>query len=448
MGVRMRPVVAALLACGITAVAAAAGVAVTHDTAAPAAVPPGLAAGPQVPAEPAEKPLFTFVSMPDFLNADIGDTRLRAGRGWDPGDPITLNPAWEKALDTVLDEVDAVDPDVVLVAGDLVQGHWGEDANGTGIFGPTTTSAEKLAAISNAGDLYYAEWQKRFDRRGLRVLPAVGDHEVGDNPWPAGAFKTLAVPAFKDVWARHFTLKAGGGHRYSSRPVGTPWENTAYAVRIGKTLLVTVDQFKNSPYGMQVTVDGGQLRWLDRILGAARGDGVEHIVVQGHAPVLGPVRARHSSQLQLEGGADSPFWQTLKRHGVDLYLCGEVHDITTVTDGPVQVSHGALAGWAEANFLRGRVYADRIELDLQEFDGTVGKVRRMWQTTGKGRPHATVSFSPGTTTVGSMTIDKRSGFPLYTDRTGLMIEGLPLMRRHGAPPAGKPAARTREDVLK
>src|SRR5690242_11255936 len=30
---------------------------------------------------------FTIVSLPDFTNSDVADTRRRAGAGWDPGDP-------------------------------------------------------------------------------------------------------------------------------------------------------------------------------------------------------------------------------------------------------------------------------------------------------------------------------------------------------------------------
>lgn len=84
---------------------------------------PVLSASPTPTAAPASAPLFTFVSMPDFINTDIGSTRVRAGKGWDPGDPTSINKSWREALDVILDEVQAEKPAAVLVAGDLVDGH-------------------------------------------------------------------------------------------------------------------------------------------------------------------------------------------------------------------------------------------------------------------------------------------------------------------------------------
>ena len=46
-----------------------------------------------------------------------------------------------------------------------------------------------------------------------RVLPALGDHEIGDNPWPNGSFELAAVPTFKKAWADTFTRTGAGGHR-------------------------------------------------------------------------------------------------------------------------------------------------------------------------------------------------------------------------------------------
>jgi hypothetical protein len=394
--------------------------------------PVSVAAGPgaaAVPAEPiattGEEPLFTFVSMPDFLNTDVGDTRLRAGQGWDPGDPTGINASWTRAIDVILDEVEAEKPAAVLVAGDLVDGHWGMDvAPATGIFGPVGTRAEQLAAVTNAGDLYYTAWAKRFTERGLRTLPAVGDHEIGDNPWPSGSFKLAAVPTFKNAWADAFTRTATGGHRYRARPVGTAAEDTAYAVRIANTLIVTVDVFRLGKDGVDVTVADGQLRWLDRLLSRARRNGVQNIIVQGHTPVLGPVRSRHSSDLMMDGGDDSEFWRLLDRHDVDLYLAGEMHDMTTLTqDGVVQVVHGALATWGQANYLVGRVFADRIELTLKEFQGERTDAHKLWNTDRKG-PAKGIRFLPGPATVGSLVIDKSGTETLLRERTGRLVDGM------------------------
>jgi hypothetical protein len=252
----------------------------------------------------------------------------------------------------------------------------------------------------------------------------VGDHEIGDNPWPAGSFELAAVPTFKKAWADAFTRTATGGHRYRSRPVGTAVEDTAYAVRIANTLFVTVDVFRLGKDGVDVTVADGQLRWLDRLLTRARRNGVQNIIVQGHTPVLGPVRSRHSSELMMDGGDDSAFWRLLDRHDVDLYLAGEMHDMTTLTqDGVVQIVHGALATWGQANYLVGRVFADRIELTLKEFTGERTNSHKLWNTDRKG-PAKGIRFLPGRATVGTLVIDKSGTGTVLRQRTGRLVDGM------------------------
>ncbi|MGH8968660.1 MAG: metallophosphoesterase family protein [Actinomycetes bacterium] len=381
------------------------------------AVPSQAAPIPRLPdAAPSPLPgrdgvLFTFVSMPDFFNADIGNVRGLPRAAGLPAGVNSVNRSWRRAMDVVLDGIQAEHPQAVLVAGDLVEGHWGEDVDGTGVFGPVGTHAQKLRAVTRAGNLYYRQWAARFARRGLTVYPAVGDHEIGDNPWHPGGFKYRAFPTYKQVWVKHFTRTAAGTPRYWRRPVGTPYADTAYAVRIANTLIVTIDVFARTGDGVRATVTRGQRRWLNRLIPQARRNGVKHVIVQGHTPVLGPVRQRNSSGLMLEGGASSPLWQLLKRHKVDLYLCGEVHDMTTRVNGVVQVSHGGLLAHADANYLLGRVYRDRIELELKEFKG--GRdywQRRLWATTLK-RPAARVTMVRNPARVGTLVIDKSGSGP-------------------------------------
>ena len=60
--------------------------------------------GPQ----PAGDPVWTFVSMPDFLNVDCDFPQ----------------PGWEETLALVLQSVKNENPEFLVVAGDLVMGHW------------------------------------------------------------------------------------------------------------------------------------------------------------------------------------------------------------------------------------------------------------------------------------------------------------------------------------
>lgn len=356
-------------------------------------------------ASAAEEPLYTFVSMPDWFNADIGD--LSQLDTWRSGFGNSTNDKYRRSIRLMLDAVAAQDPDGVFVAGDLVEGHWGADVEGTRFFGPTKTLEQRRQQIGNAGHFYYGEWAKRFAGRNLTVYPAIGDHELGDNPWSgdgcygAGCdFKRSAFPIFKQAWADVFGDIPG----FVSRPVGTRFKSTAYAVRLTPDiLLVTVDVFARENGDVHTRLTQGQLDWLNQVLDTTT---AQTVIVQGHVPVMWPVRARRSSQLYYEGAKESPFWQTLVDHDVDLYLCGEVHDVTALSDsGVVQISHGGLVNWGDVNYLVGKVYPDRIDLELHRFTADVAEpiTSRLWATTWK-RPNADVVYQPGTTITGTMTL--------------------------------------------
>jgi hypothetical protein len=368
----------------------------------------------------APEPLITLVSIPDFINADVGDVRgiRRPGYlGWDQGDPNSINRHYRQTLKTILDQVKSENPDAVLVAGDEVNGHWGWDADDTGIFGRVDTYDQKKQAVRRAGSLYYPQWKERFKKRDLRVYPAVGDHEVGDNPWPSGFFKTRAFATFKDTWARYFTAD---GTKYPLRPRGTPFADTAYAVQLTpEVLLVTVDTFSKEGDAVFTRTGPEQAEWVDRIIGNAKARGVEHVIVQGHVSVMTPVDHQYSSNLTYVGGRSSNFWQALKRHGVDLYLAGEAHDMTVHTDGTlVQVTHGGYVPRGISNYLVLKVYENRIDLKLKKFSGrTLNENRRLWQVEQRRPPWSQV-VHPNPRSAGTMTIDKRGGTTVFRNRTG------------------------------
>lgn len=183
---------------------------------------------------------------------------------------------------------------------------------------------------------------------------------------------------------------------------------------------------------MHVTVRGAQLAWLREVLSSAPAEAT--VIVQGHTPVLGPVRSRGSSNLVLEEGAGSRFWGLLREHGVDLYLCGEVHANTALQQGehePVQVSYGGLMAWGAVHYLVGKVHPDGlIELELRTLRPTeVVHDPGLWQTAGHGIA-GSVALAPSTP-VGTLALRDR----VIVSRTGELAVYSPQDRpgARGAP---------------
>ncbi len=369
-----------------------------------------------------DAPHWTFASIPDFLNLDVGD--LSRLPGWVPGMPNSINEHYEALMSLVLDSIAAERPEFVLVAGDLVQGLWHRDDDGLELFGPVGNVSEMRKAVLAAGDLYYGQWKERFARRGLEVHAAVGDHELGDNPWSPGSPKYKLFRTFKEVWSDNFT-RTPQGPRYPSRPVGTPYEDTAYAFRHRDTVIVTVDVFSKSPDGgVRVEVTDDQMAWLSDLLERVSSNPmVRHVIVQGHCPVLTPFRQTHSSGMTVEELTESLFWRTLEDHAVDLYLCGEVHDVTaSERGGVVQIAHGANVGRApKLNYLIGRVYLDSIELEIKQVDQIKNrKSGQFWQLSHR-RPSANVALGEsGFVSTGTLTVSTKKIPHQIMSRTGML----------------------------
>ncbi len=357
------------------------------------------------------EPLFTFVSMPDFFNGDVAD--LSVLPTWDHG-LNSVNQSWTDAIDTCLGLVSDYRPDAVLLAGDMVEGHWNIDSDGRELFGPVSQGIDSesiarcKAAISTAGNLHYAYAADLFSSRGLTLYPAVGDHEIlDDRPgpmnhrWrPGGVTRGLPdnryhlVDHCKDVWADHFT-RPGGVPRFARRPHGAA-EWTAYSVSFtDRVTLITVDMFAKQPAGVRIGVFHEQLDWMSKEIRRAKKQG-HVVIVQGHVPTMSPTRWMASGRLHVPEGRHSAFYRALDREGADLFLCGEVHDTTALQQhrsAPVQVSHGCIFHYA-FSFLVGRVYADKkVRLDLVEVPLLrVSKEMDIWASDVKKRQRTSLEF--------------------------------------------------------
>ena len=153
---------------------------------------------------------------------------------------------------------------------------------------------------------------------------------------------------------------------------------------------------------------------------------VDHRIVLGHTPVLGPVRKWSTSGLMIQEGRKSEFWQTMKNYDVDAYLCGEVHAITcTERDGIMQMAHGGLIGYnTRTNYIVVKVSKDKIDLEIKEIE-MLPSGNHLWQT-GNNRPLEKVSITEtnktnGFYSVGIATIDKTNG-KQFTNRKGYFLE--------------------------
>ncbi len=356
--------------------------------------------------DPAPPRDLRLLSSPDFLNADIADLRRGPGN-WTPGKSENgTNALYQRAIANVLDDWASLSPDGVLVAGDLVDGRWGRDQRRTGNFGPVGTLAQRRLALARAARTYYPQWLERFTDRDLEVFAAIGDHEYGDDKWPRS--KRVLAPDFAAMFAEHLTVRPNGTPRFQDRPKG-PHELTAYAWRPAPDVqVVSLDQFDIGPQRVRLRLDRAQLRWVSRVLARAQSDGVTWIVVQGHLPILEPVRSRASSRLSYAGGKKSALWKLFRRYGVDLYLCGEVHDVTASVDhGVVQLAHGGAFQFGLTTYALLDFTGDRLEVRLNDYASTVRDAAdgsRLWETVRDGIMKI-IRIGPRPFTIGTMVLD-------------------------------------------
>ncbi len=376
-------------------------------------------ARPVLPGPPDTARLLRLISSPDFLNADIAD--LRQGPGFWNRDRSanSTSPAYERAIDHVLDDWQRQEPDAVLVAGDLVDGRWGRDSHHTGTFGPVGNPAQRAAAARLAAATYYPQYRERFRDHGLDLYAAAGDHEYGDNAFTAS--KRRLAPVFQQEFARYFTRTPAGRPRFRDHPTG-PHAATAYAFRPAPQVqVVTIDPFDIAPDHARLRVDRQQLRWLVRVLRSAQRDGVRWTIVQGHLPILEPVRSRGSSELHYPGGSRSRLWRVFRRYGVDVYLCGEVHDVTaTSQDGVLQLAHGGAFQFGLTTYAVLDVHDDRLEVTLRDYAVRIRDARdhsRLWETVRSGLKKW-VRLDREPVTIGTITLDAAGQ---VTNRSGILL---------------------------
>lgn len=286
--------------------------------------------------------------------------------------------------------------ELILIPGDTQGGHWEREGFRESMRSVYPDLSDE-GVILRASHLCYGGMRTAFAKAGFPdLLVAVGDHEIGDNPWPPNSEVSRMVPFFRaghaDVfnekpvrdekapndprlWTygdyksldnRQFNTPIGA---VPSRPLGTIYEETSFAWQYKNVLFITVDVFRQDSPGDRLgregsvtgNVEGKHLQWFKDILRAAsRIESIKHIIVQAHLPVLYPVRKYASSGMLMDDDRDSAFWEAMRDGGVDLYLAGEVHANTVTIDPQSDLVQWVARGVGATNFSTVDVSDDRL----------------------------------------------------------------------------------------
>ncbi|OXU15431.1 LamG-like jellyroll fold domain-containing protein [Sedimentisphaera salicampi] len=287
-----------------------------------------------------------------------------------------------------ISQMAAHNPEAVLIPGDLGSYHFDSDWAKT-VFAPGGTDKQ---TVQNACEIYNGQWYYRFASQMPLVLIAVGDHEIGDNNWTVGKPISYLVDDFRLSLAQTFNMDESGNFRFdekigsvSSRPLGTPYENTSYAKQVRNALFISVDVFRQDSPEKQLNVisgsvtgdvSGAHLTWLENILNAAENESsIDHVFVFGHTPVLEPVRKWVSSGMMFDERGDSDFWAALRRCSkVRAYFAGEVHTETASKDTESDILQIVHSGYLKAD-----VYEDKVEFTNYRFQNTnAGSTEKYW----------------------------------------------------------------------
>jgi len=241
--------------------------------------------------------------------------------------------------------------------------------------------------ILEASRLCYTALNEMIYSSGYKeFLMTVGDHELGDDPWPKNSVAPETLPVFREGFANYLTLEEPGGNsRFTesigdapARPVGTIYEHTSNAVQYKNVLFVTLDVFryegKDQVLGDQGVIrgdiSGKHLGWFRQVLSEARDiPSIDHIIVQAHLPVIYPVRKYASSGMLMSDTRNNELLKTMRKYEVDLYLAGEVHENTVTKDPESDLIQFVGRGNLLSNYGIVTVKEDRLTIDNYHEEG-------------------------------------------------------------------------------
>jgi hypothetical protein len=263
------------------------------------------------------------------------------------------------------------------------------------------------------GTIFYSAWVSRMNEHGLKFYTAIGDHELGDDPWPQKKIKL--IPYLEKVYADNLKMPQNG-------PEGK--KGLAYYVREGDLLVITVETFEVIDDSMHLSVCNKQLEWFKKVLEDNRD--AKFKIVQGHVGLWGKLNQRSSSSLMLEDGKESEFYKVMKDNNVDAYFAGEFHDVTVLeADGIWQIVHGSSWGREIVNtedYLVGEVIGNDLHLTMKRiYMDAQGQY--MWNLNKDKGPREIVRINEktlrnGPETTGTLTIRKENNKKEFINRTG------------------------------
>lgn len=290
---------------------------------------------------------WRFINIPDYHNAE-GFVNV-----WDKA-PEGFDSQREKRIEdqTKLFKQmkERYGGELIILPGDCNGGHWyREDYLDRFTSFPAYQEYDTRQVVLESSRLCYEGlWDIVHDGGYENFLMAVGDHELGDNPWNKGSEVVKHIETFRQGFARTFTQDKNGESRFTRkigsvlpRPVGTRYEHTSNAVQYKNVLFVTLDIFridaKDRVLGSEGVIAGDitgkHLEWFESVLSEAQNiPSIKHIVVQSHLPIIYPVKKYASSGMMVEEDESEKILDVMRKYNVDLYLAGEVHMSTVTKD--------------------------------------------------------------------------------------------------------------------
>ncbi len=319
---------------------------------------------------------WRFINIPDYHNAEgfAKDTPEREQR-------ITEQTEEFKIMK------ERYGGELIIMPGDCNSGHWYRGKflkpfKSNPVYADYTTEQ----VIIEASRLCYQGLWDIVHKGGYdNFLMAVGDHELGDNPWKKGSEVVKHIATFRQGFANTFTLNKNGESRFTEkigdalpRPIGTKYEHTSNAVQYKNVLFVTIDMFrydaKNENLGNQGVINGDisgkHLEWFESVLSEAQHiSSIKHIVVQSHLPIIYPVRKYASSGMMVDKNESEKILNLLRKYNVDLYLAGEVHMNTVTKDAESDLIQLVARGNKLSNMTLVDVENDKLIINTFHWNG-------------------------------------------------------------------------------